>query len=524
VELTSMVVTRVVRQVAKWSLALIALFAVVAVLAIPRTAVAHPLGNFTVNQYTRIEVADKSLRLVYVLDMAEIPTFQERQKIDTNGDDTIDDAETATYLNSAVPEIVSQLGLSVDGNDVKLQPISRELSFPKGQAGLSLMRLRLVLAPSAAGLLASSPKSIAFHNDFATDRLGWREIVVTHGAGVSLSGVDTPPTDASDELRNYPADLLSSPLDQREVSFGAVLAPGSAAPGYDHFVKSTSIAEGPAIRPGGGATGARFAALLNRSESTTTGLIITLIAAMLWGAAHALSPGHGKTVVGAYLVGSRGTPRHAAFLGLTVTVTHTAGVIALGMITLFASNYILPERLFPWISVFSGLTVIALGLWTFQSRLRGGPSFGLHHHEHEHEEHHRHDEHDANHVHSHGGHSHSHLPSDGQRVTWRSLLALGISGGLLPCPSALVVLLGSIALGRVGFGLALVVAFSLGLAATLTSLGLAFLYAGHLLNARLRDHSRFTLLIRYGPAVGSLALTLAGAMIIVRALDQTGLR
>jgi nickel/cobalt transporter (NicO) family protein len=510
-----MVATSLVRQVGKKSLAIIALIAVVAVLAIPESAAAHPLGNFTVNQYTRIEVTEKSLRLVYVLDMAEIPTFQERQKIDANGDGAIDDAEAATYLDSAVPEIVSQLGLTVDGNVVELQPISRELTFPEGQAGLSLMRLRLVLTPTAAGLLANSPEAIEFRNDYATDRLGWREILATHGPDVSLNGVETPPTDASNELRNYPADLLSSPLDQREVAFRAALAPGPAAPGYAHFVAGERLSSGPATRPRGGASGARFAALLNRSESTTIGLIVTLLAAMLWGAAHALSPGHGKTVVGAYLVGSRGTPRHAAFLGLTVTITHTAGVIALGMITLFASNYILPERLFPWISVFSGLTVIALGLWTFQSRLRGGPSFGHHHH---------HDEQNAMLVHSHGGHSHSHLPADDQDVTWRSLLALGISGGLLPCPSALVVLLGSIALGRVGFGLALVIAFSLGLAATLTSLGLAFLYAGHLLNERLRDHGRLTVLIRYGPAVGSLALTLAGAMIILRGLEQTGLR
>jgi nickel/cobalt transporter (NicO) family protein len=523
-ELTRMVATSGVQQIRKWSLALIALIAVAAALAIPKGASAHPLGNFTVNQYTRIEVADKSLRLVYVLDMAEIPTFQERQKIDTNGDEAIDDAETATYLDSTIPEIVDQLGLTVDGNDVELQPISRELSFPEGQAGLSLMRLRLVLAPSAADLLATSPKAIDFRNEYATDRLGWREIVVTHGAGVSVSGIVTPPTDASYELRDYPADLLSSPLDQREVTFGAALAPGPAAPGYDQFVAGTSKSGGAITRPGGGASSARFAALLDRSEGTTIGLIVTLIAAMLWGTAHALSPGHGKTVVGAYLVGSRGTPRHAVFLGLTVTITHTAGVIALGMITLFASSYILPERLFPWISVFSGLTVIALGLWTFKSRLRARPSNGHHHHDHNHGDHHHHDEQDATHVHSPDGHSHTHLPPDGQSVTWRSLLALGISGGLLPCPSALVVLLGSIALGRVGFGLALVVAFSLGLAATLTSLGLAFLYAGHMLNARFRDHGRLTLVIHYGPAVGSLALTLAGAMIILRALDQTGLR
>jgi nickel/cobalt transporter (NicO) family protein len=511
-----------IRNPRRWFLSLIALIAVVVVLAIPRGAAAHPLGNFTVNQYTRIEVANKSLRLVYVLDMAEIPAFQERQRIDTNSNGAVDDAEIATYLDSEVPTILDQLSLMVGNQGLALHAVSRELTFPEGQAGLSLLRMRLVLTPASDNLLTATNQPINFRDDFATDRLGWREIVVTHGAGVAVSGIETPPIDASNELRNYPTDLLKSPLDERGVGFGAMLADAPAAAGYDHFVNGNQVATGPATRPGGGATGAHFAALLNRSESTTLGLIVTLLAAMVWGAAHALSPGHGKTVVGAYLVGSRGTPRHAAFLGMTVTITHTAGVIALGMITLFASNYILPERLFPWISVFSGLTVIVLGLWTFRARMRGDAH---HHHHHDHSHDHVHDHehsHEDGHVHSHGGHTHTHLPP--QQISWRSLLALGISGGLLPCPSALVVLLGSIALGKIGFGLALVVAFSLGLAITLTSLGLAFLYAGNVLNKRISDGGRIRFVFRYGPALGSLALTLAGAMIILRALEQTGLR
>jgi len=484
----------------------------------PQNASAHPLGNFTINQYTRIELADGSLRLIYVLDMAEIPAFQERQKIDANGDGAVDDAESTAYLDIEVPTFLKQLHLTIGGNPVDLKPVSNELTFPEGQAGLSLLRLRLVLAPAHGPLLTPEMQSIAFRNDFATDRLGWREIVVTHGTGIGLDGIDVPAADASNELRSYPQDLLKNPLDQRQISFGAALTAGPAAVGYDNFVAGKPAANSTANRPGGGASGAHFAALLNRSESTTLGLVVTLLMAMLWGAAHALSPGHGKTIVGAYLVGSRSTPRHAAFLGLAVTITHTAGVIALGMVTLFASNYILPERLFPWISVVSGLTVCALGLWTFWTRMHGGPALG-HHHEHEH---------DGVHVHSHGGHTHSHLPPGGldndHRVTWRSLLALGISGGILPCPSALVVLLGSIALGRVGFGLALVVAFSLGLASTLTLLGLAFLFAGNFLDSRLSGRQRTVSLLRYAPAIGSLALTLAGAIIILRALDQTGLR
>jgi nickel/cobalt exporter len=504
-------------------LLLIALIAVAATFSTPYQASAHPLGNFTVNQYTRIEFANESLRLVYVLDMAEIPAFQERQRIDTNGNGTVDEAETDAYLDEQVPEIVGQLNLEVDGDIIKLVPESKELTFPEGQAGLSVLRLELVLAPSHNALLSTSSKAITLQNNYATDRLGWREIIVTHGEDIFLSGIAVPETDSSNELRNYREDLLKSPLDEREVEFEASLQPGPAAPGYDAFVSANGADGSSGDRPEGGETGMRFAALLDSQKATTTGLIISLLAAMLWGAAHALSPGHGKTIVGAYLVGSRGTPRHAALLGLTVTITHTAGVIALGLVTLFASNYILPERIFPWISVISGLTVVAVGLWTLRTRLRGGTDH--HHHEHAHDHHHDHDHKDP---HSHGGHTHSHLPrsdlGDGERLSLRSLIALGISGGLLPCPSALVVLLGSIALGRIGFGLALVASFSLGLAMTLTLVGLAFLYAGRVLNSRLTGRRRLTYILRIAPVVGSLALTLAGALIILRALGETSLR
>jgi nickel/cobalt transporter (NicO) family protein len=515
--------TQYFRSYKSLALLLVAVMAVVANVLSPQRASAHPLGNFTVNQYTRIEVTSDNLRLVYVLDMAEIPAFQERQQIDTNGDGATSDAETAAYLNTTVPVILEGLELKIGGREIALKPVTEDLAFPDGQGGLSLLRLRLVLAPETTALLSSTAQTIDFRNDYATDRLGWREIVVTHGAGVGLTGIDVPETDTTNELRAYPQDLLKSPLDQRSVEFGAVLAAGPAAPGYGAFVSEKNISSDLAARPSGGESGSRFAALLDRSDSTTIGLLLTLLAAMLWGAAHALSPGHGKTIVGAYLVGSRGTPRHAVFLGMTVTITHTAGVVALGLVTLFASNYILPEQLFPWISVFSGVTIIVLGLWTLYSRLRARPSASHHHHHHDHDHDQIHDHHDDGHEHSHGGHTHSHLPPEGQRLTMRSLLALGISGGLLPCPSALVVLLGSIALGKVGFGLALVIAFSLGLAMTLTSVGLVFLYAGRLLDSRINGDGRIRILFRYGPAFGSLALVFAGAMIIFRALSQTGL-
>lgn len=228
--------------------------------------------------------------------------------------------------------------------------------------------------------------------------------------------------------------------------------------------------------------------------------LLALAGAFAWGAVHAMSPGHGKTIVGAYLVGSRATPFHALFLAATTTITHTAGVFAIGGITLFASNLINPEKLHPWLSLISGLLVAFIGFKLLSERLKNWfvvrtsvikklrnkvittnceePVNLLNRGTWEREfkpvkpdtKHH---------YHSHGGRIHSHLPpgADGESITWKSLLALGISGGLLPCPSALVMLLSASALGNIGLGMTLVVAFSLGLALVLTAIGLILVYA-----------------------------------------------
>ena len=258
-------------------------------------------------------------------------------------------------------------------------------------------------------------------------------------------------------------------------------------------------------------------------------VIVALAGAFVWGAMHAMSPGHGKTIVGAYLAGSRATPQHAVFLGLTTTIAHTIGVFALGLVTLFASNYILPEQLYPWLSFLSGLMVIAIGLNMFISRMRSNPmpwrslfkpSHVGHHHHHDHQHHHHHDHHHA-HGHSHGEHSHLPTGADGAPVNWRSLLALSISGGLLPCPSALVMLLSAIAVGQIGFGLVMVLVFSLGLAGVLTGLGLLLVFSKRLFE-RLPKKVPVPLL-RVLPALSALFVALIGLGITTQALMQIGL-
>ena len=252
-------------------------------------------------------------------------------------------------------------------------------------------------------------------------------------------------------------------------------------------------------------------------------MFITLLTAFGLGAAHALTPGHGKTVVGAYLVGSRGTAKHAVFLGLTTTITHTAGVFLFGLIVLFASQFILPEQLYPWLGVTSGLLVVWIGLSLVYGRWRAMHQ-PAHHHQHDHHHDHNHDHHhDHDHTvgyHTHFGIGHTHTHPHNEDITWRSLLALGISGGLIPCPSALVVLLSAIALGRVALGLALITVFSLGLASVLTGIGLVLVYAGKLFQRLPGDNGRF---IQAIPVLSALFITLVGIGITFRAFLEIGL-
>lgn len=253
-----------------------------------------------------------------------------------------------------------------------------------------------------------------------------------------------------------------------------------------------------------------LSALLSRRDLSLTAIALGLLVAFALGAMHALSPGHGKTIVAAYLVGSRGTVRHALLLGGMVTFTHTISVFLLGLTTFFLSEYVVPERVFPVLGTISGLSIVAIGLVLLYKRVGIMRAQGLEHlagdghHDHcDHGHHH--------HNHDHAAHEHSHM-AEGD-VTLGSLLALGASGGLVPCPSALVLLLSAVALGRVGLGLALLVAFSLGLAIVLMGIGVAVLYAKNLLpdSGKAARHPAFRLIpILSAAVIVCLGLVMTG--------------
>jgi nickel/cobalt exporter len=415
-----------------------------AALVLPVAASAHPLGNFTVNRFSRIEVSGSRVYVRYVLDLAEIPTFQAGR------------IDAPTYAR----RIARGVRLTVHGRRTRLVPVETALATPSGAGGLRTTRLEVVLR----GPRLAAPTDIVYRDDNYADRIGWKEILVG----------DAP--SASRELRAYPRELLANPKDITQVRTRLV-------PGSDPGTRLHVTAAAPQRRNESG-----FASLVARDDLGAWVILASLAAALFWGAAHALSPGHGKTIVTAYLVGQRGTPRHAALLGLIVTATHTIGVFGLGLVTLLLSQFIVPDELYPWLNLTSGLLVVGIGASVFRARWK-----------------HRR-------AHSHG-HDHHHHDHDLGR---RSLVAVGISGGLLPCPSALVVLLAAISLHRVAFGMLLVVAFSVGLALTITGIGLVAVLARSAFR-RLSSEGRLVSLL---PAVSAVVILVAGVAMTLHALPH----
>ena len=334
----------------------LAIAAAVAAVA-PGAALAHPLGNFTTNQLSQVELSEDDARVTYVLDLAEIPSFQLVQRFDDNGDDALTGAEAEAAKSELYDEVAGGLELTVDGSTARLDAVSEpEISFPPGQGGLHLTRLEASFgAPLPAG-----GSDVELSNAAFDGRQGWHAIQVLPGEGTDVTS-DVAASDPTEGLTVYPEDLLQSPPDVQEASF-------SVAPG-DGAVSAPDGSSG-----GGEASGDRaldgFANALAGGETEGWLILLLLGAAFGWGALHALSPGHGKAMVAGYLVGANGTPRHALILGATVTITHTAAVFALGLVTLALSQYVLPEDLYPWLGVVSGLMVVAIGFVVMRTRFR----------------------------------------------------------------------------------------------------------------------------------------------------------
>ncbi len=454
--------------------------------AMAQTACAHPMGNFSISRYSALHVGPDSISLTYRIDIAEIPTVFEMQSMNADGGTIISPDQKQQYLARNLPAWIDGLHLTIDQTRVPLRVVDSELLQRPGAAGLSALLVTIhcqaPLAPSA------SMRELDYADENFAGRTGWREIIASAiGEGCAISYSTVPAQDRSNGLAAYPTNALAAPPQVDHARLRFVFNPPAV----------NSSAQTSAIPSPEAASAARLPdrlAQLVAARELSPGLIVFSIAmAFALGTFHALAPGHGKTVVAAYLVGSRGTAQHACALGMVVTVTHTIGVFLLGLVVLFFSRHIVAEAVYPWLGFVSGMTILAIGAWQLVRRL-SGPPMGF-------------DPHDPAAIAAGTGHGHA-LPD---RITPRSLIMLGISGGMVPCPSALILLLAAIALHRVAFGLTLVGVFSIGLATVLILIGLMMVYARQLIERLIPD--RRAGLFRYMPIISSAAVSVLGLLI-----------
>ncbi|MEP6638832.1 MAG: hypothetical protein ABJC39_05730 [Chloroflexota bacterium] len=526
--------------------------ALAGVVLVPAIAAAHPLGNFTINHYAGIRVEPDRVLLDVVIDQAEIPTFQARLDFDTDGDGEVSDAETDAGRVTACKGLEPSLGLGIDGVRQTLVLTEAGLTFPPGVGGLSTMRIVCGFVAATGSALPAGTR-LTFADTSFPDRLGWREIV-EEGSGMRLEGTDGAlrTTGSSGRLTNYPTKLLTQALADTKVSMvampgGPTLAPfeipdASPVPGAAVVPgASTAPVAGVAATPGvavpaspapaiasvpGGVTSGDLPSIFRAADLSPIVLLISILTAAVLGAGHALTPGHGKTLMAAYLVGTRGTPLHAAGLGLSVTLSHTLGILVLAALVVGAQGFLPPDVIVKAMPFVAAISIVLIGGWMLfgegRRRWRAPAPNAAHAHTHGDEHEHGHDHppeaahapaaaqphaaalapaaayahadaepHDhgsdtdhghaqgsaASGEHSHGGITHSHLPPAGTAISWRSLFVLGLAGGLIPSTSALLILLGSIAAGRPAFGFVLVVAFGLGMALVMSGIGLVLVLA-----------------------------------------------
>jgi ABC-type nickel/cobalt efflux system permease component RcnA len=437
---------------------------------------AHPMGNFSVNHYSRLHFRDSRAELTYVLDLAEIPAFEllSQWQIDWKSQDLL----TAKSRQQA-GEWVANLKLVQAGRRLPLRVSSVTPTTTEGAGGMPILRIAIV-----AGA-AVQPGGVSYEDGNYPGRAGWKEIVLNDAKDISR-GLTYYPTDPG---ITPPQDLAARATVSPNITPAAPVAPAVLPPVLRPAPEPTfaqpsftqpSFAQQQPSAPGSVVRGDYLSRLLQNRNLGWQLILFGILAAFGLGTMHALSPGHGKTIVAAYLVGSRGTLKHAGLLGLVVTFTHTFTVFLLGLGVLFFQQYVVPEKIVPVLGVISGLSIVFVGAMLLYRRsmalIDGGHGhvhlFGSHAHTHEHQYARRRGEESAQPA-------HTHMPEG--PITPGSLIALGVSGGLVPCPSALVLMLSAVALGHPGLGLVLLIGFSSGLAAVLMGIGMLALYARNLL-------------------------------------------
>jgi ABC-type nickel/cobalt efflux system permease component RcnA len=378
------------------------------------------------------------------------------------------------------------------------------------------------VAPLTARVTPST--AIAFEDTSYPERIGWREIIAA-GDGVTLDAGGLPATSVSKRLTSYPADLISQPLDVRSAAITVTaVVPVAASPAPAALASELPAAPVSTVVAGAvpGGIGGDLPSIFRQVDLTPAVLLLSIATAFALGAGHALTPGHGKTLMAAYLVGARGTPIHAVGLGLSVTVSHTLGILAIAALVVGAQGLLAPDVVVRAAPAVAAVTIAGLGGWMLVSearkRMAARQRASAHEHIHAHGVAHEHDEAIAAlGAHSQAGVTHSHVPPGGSTLTWRGLFALGLAGGLIPSTSALFILLGSIVAGRPAFGFVLVVVFGLGMAVVMTTIGLATVVARGRLD-RLPTSSGAGRLAHQLPLVAAVVVLVFGVYLSIQAI------
>lgn len=476
-------------------------------LAAPGTAHAHPLGNFTINLYSGLRVQPDRVLVDYVVDMAEIPGFQARRQVDSNGDERVTSDEAAPYRRAECSRLAGGIELAVDGAAVRLRHVSSALRFADGVGGLPTLRLNCVFEGSISDVEASGSggRTIVYADRNYGERVGWNEIAAV-GDGTTLAASGVPAQTVSERLMRYPEASGSAPLDVRETTLRAT--PGGPAAGFPSGGPDSGATDTASERLGAGSnTG--FASLVTEADLSAWAIGLSLLLSVGFGAVHALSPGHGKTLMAAYLVGAGGRARQAVVVGGAVAVMHTASVLGLGVLILSLERTFSPDRIYPWLGLASGLVAIALGAVLLVQRLGAwGSARRADSREHDHAE-------GVEHGHAHGPGGHAHVAPSAPVLSRKGLTALAVAGGLLPSPTAVLVLLSAVSFGRVAFGLSLIAGFSLGLASALIVVGLVTLRARDVVSNSLSSN-----LGRLLPVLSAAVVGVVGVVLTVRGVVQ----
>ncbi|MFN7956241.1 MAG: sulfite exporter TauE/SafE family protein [bacterium] len=496
----------------------LALVAGLASSVVPATAFAHSLGPKFFSQQISVKLDAEWLRIAYTIEVPTSLLQREFVEMAKSKPDAPPAEIREEFKRSKVDALRTGLDVSLNRQHLTLEddPDGARESRPND---MYFQLYRYALRAKVAGKLADQNVLAVRNRNYEGEETLYSEHVeVGEGLGEASTGLEGDERFFLDSRTNtkwFPSPEHRN-LEVRFTRAGVALpadatrasAPAVAAPGPGVKDDKASARTSHEVK--------RMESYLGATTLSPALILVGLAVAFFLGCGHALSPGHGKTVVAAYLVGSKGRIRDAVFLGTVVTVTHTSVVILLGVVTLSLSQYVLPEKIYPYLAFTSGALIVGLGAWMLVIRLRAlfgghGHSHDHHHHDHGHA-HHDHDhDHDHDHAHDHShdhghGHDHAHFPDPSQPVSLRSLLSLGISGGMVPCPSALVVLLAAVAYHRVAFGLALVLSFSLGLALVLIAIGIAMVLAGNYMQEKMG--------IRESPWIRRLPVLSAGIVIL----------